>query len=494
MRTSRLLSLAALLVPATLIPSGAHGAAPQEVGERVVYVSNSESTSISRFVVDLSSGRPVLTGDPVPAGPGVRQMALTPDARLAYASNAGEDEPGTISAYAVGPRGRLTPLPNGADTVETGGDTPLGIVVTPSGRHLYVAHVFSKSVAGFTIAPDGRLRPLPGSPTETSVANPRGLAVTPDGRFLYVGHGDPGPDRLNSVGAISTFAIKGDGTLTEIKPPIRVGRFCGAMTISPDGRRIYLTCSDTSQVHGFAIGSDGTLTALPRSPYDVPTFPEGITTSPDGRFVYVASPAAGGGGTPPGDGAVSGFSVGADGSLTPVKGSPVPAGLGPVGIVILPDGRFLYASTDLPGVTEGPTGGLSAFGIGPGGTMRPLSDEPFPTGGSEPAYNSAAVLPDQGPAAAFTARPGGRTVTLDASASADPDGRVAAYRWAFGDGTTRTTADPRISHRYARAGTYRVSLVVTDNEGCSTVMVSTGQGVLCNGTTAGTVTHDVVVP
>ncbi|MFC4117072.1 beta-propeller fold lactonase family protein [Nonomuraea zeae] len=494
-RARRPLSLTALLVSGALIPSLPAGAQPDPApgSERAVYVTNSETSDISRFVIDLATGRPILTGDPVTAGPGVRQMAFTPDARMAYAANAGDGEAGTISAYTVGPQGRLTPQA----TVRTGGNTPLGIVVTPGGHFLYVAHVFSKSVAGFAIAPDGRISPLRGSPTQTSVANPRGLAVTPDGRFLYAGHGDPGPDRLTSVGAISTFAIRGDGTLAEVKPPIRLGRFCGAITIAPDGRHLYLTCSDTSQIYGFAIGSDGALTALPHSPYAVSTFPEGIITSPDGRFVYVASPAPGAGNTPPGDGAVSGFSVGADGALTPVKGSPVPAGIGPVGITTSPDGRFLYASTGDPGdgnPDDGLDGALSAFGLGAAGTMRPLPGSPFTSGGVEPAYGSAAVLPGQGPVAGFTARVvTGRSAAFDASASADPDGRVARYHWDFGDGTSLTTADPRITHLYPRAGTFRATLVVTDNEGCSTAFISTGQAVLCNGTPAATTAHDIVI-
>jgi DNA-binding beta-propeller fold protein YncE len=68
-----------------------------------------------------------------------------------------------------------------------------------------------------------------------------------------------------------------------------VGRFCGATAITPDGHRLYLICQDTDEIYGFAIGSDGELTPLPRSPYAVSDFPEGITTSPDGRFVYTAS-------------------------------------------------------------------------------------------------------------------------------------------------------------------------------------------------------------
>jgi PKD repeat protein len=165
----------------------------------------------------------------------------------------------------------------------------------------------------------------------------------------------------------------------------------------------------------------------------------------------------------------------------------VRAGLFPVGITILPNGRFVYASGGAS------SGELNAFGVGAAGTLQPLPGSPFPTGGQGPAYNSASVLPNQGPVAGFTTRLAGRSVTFDASASTGADGRVALYHWDFGDGTTHTTADPRTTHLYPRAGTFRATLIVTDNEGCSTAMISTGQAVLCNGTAAATTTHDIVV-
>jgi DNA-binding beta-propeller fold protein YncE len=254
------------------------------------------------------------------------------------------------------------------------------------------------------------------------------------------------------------------------------------MAITPDGHHLYLTCSDSDKIFGFAIGPRGELTPLPRSPYDALDFPEGIATSPDGRFVYTASVGRG-----DSDGAVFGFAIGGDGALTQVPGSPFAAGVSPVGITILPNGRFVYASGGASG------GELSAFGIDAAGTLRPLPGSPFPTGGLGPAYNSASVLPNQGPVASFTTRLDGRSVTFDASASTDADGSVARYHWDFGDGTTQTTADPRTTHLYPWAGTFRATLIVTDNEGCSTGMISSGQAVLCNGAGAATTTHDVVV-
>jgi hypothetical protein len=47
--------------------------------------------------------------------------------------------------------------------------------------------------------------------------------------------------------------------------------------------------------------------------------------------------------------------------------------------------------------------------------------------------------------------------------SYDEDGEIVSYRWEFGDGTTSTESDP--THTYAAAGTYTVSLTVTDDTG-----------------------------
>jgi PKD repeat protein len=49
--------------------------------------------------------------------------------------------------------------------------------------------------------------------------------------------------------------------------------------------------------------------------------------------------------------------------------------------------------------------------------------------------------------------------------SSDSDGSIASRRWNFGDGTTSTATNP--SKTYANAGTYPVTLTVTDNGGLS---------------------------
>lgn len=57
---------------------------------------------------------------------------------------------------------------------------------------------------------------------------------------------------------------------------------------------------------------------------------------------------------------------------------------------------------------------------------------------------------------------------FDGSRSSDPDGDALSYSWDFGDGQTAEGA--KVQHVYAKGGTYRVTLMVNDNQGtkCST--------------------------
>jgi len=56
-------------------------------------------------------------------------------------------------------------------------------------------------------------------------------------------------------------------------------------------------------------------------------------------------------------------------------------------------------------------------------------------------------------------------VSFDGSGSSDPEGEPLQYDWDFGDGKTGTAATP--SHTYTAAGSYVVTLTVTDDQGVS---------------------------
>ena len=57
-------------------------------------------------------------------------------------------------------------------------------------------------------------------------------------------------------------------------------------------------------------------------------------------------------------------------------------------------------------------------------------------------------------------------ISFSGASSSDPDGTIASYAWTFGDGTTSAAAT--VSKTYSAAGTYNVTLTVTDNRGAKT--------------------------
>jgi len=73
------------------------------------------------------------------------------------------------------------------------------------------------------------------------------------------------------------------------------------------------------------------------------------------------------------------------------------------------------------------------------------------------------------PKADFTASVSGLTARFTSTAT-DSDGTVASHAWNFGDGTTASSANP--SKTYATAGTYTVTLTVTDDKGAQSAVKS----------------------
>jgi PKD repeat protein len=143
-----------------------------------------------------------------------------------------------------------------------------------------------------------------------------------------------------------------------------------------------------------------------------------------------------------------------------------------------------YVCGKIFGLAPGAGGGFSktefASGLGPGGPVT-MSFGPYETG--EALYYAtfanggevrriAHTAGNQAPTADVAANPPYSpppelTINLDSSASYDPDGNTPlTYIWGFGDGTTlETTETATISHTYATAGKYTVTLKVMDSLG-----------------------------
>ncbi len=355
-----------------------------------------------------------------------------------------------------------------------------GVAITPDGATAYVADESTDSVIPVDTATDVPGTPIPVAPS------PRTLGITPDGKKLYVAN----------IGGDSVTPI--DLATNTAGAPIPVGSSPHGIAIAPDGSRVYVADFDSESVsvidvatdtliatisargrpYTLAITPDGTTlyvtnigydhvtridtASLTSAPIPVGTETYGVAVAPDGRTAYVSAP----GGLIPID------------TATNVPGTPIPIGSQPEGIGIVPDGSTAYV-TDSGTDTVTPLD-LSNLTIG----------TPMPTG-NDPA--NVAITPDRSPSAAFAASVDGAHVTLDASASSDPDGTVARYAWNFGDGQTASGSQPTVSHTYAQPGNYTATLTVTDDEGCSDRLVFTGQTASCTGSAGAQVAHTVTV-
>ena len=77
---------------------------------------------------------------------------------------------------------------------------------------------------------------------------------------------------------------------------------------------------------------------------------------------------------------------------------------------------------------------------------------------------SVTMAANQAPTASFTDSESFLSLSVNGSASSDPEGPVASYAWSWGDGTANGSG-ATATHTYAAAGTYPVSLTVTDAQG-----------------------------
>jgi PKD repeat protein len=85
------------------------------------------------------------------------------------------------------------------------------------------------------------------------------------------------------------------------------------------------------------------------------------------------------------------------------------------------------------------------------------------------ASSSQTITIYQPPTASFTGPSGplraGQPASFDARASGDPDATIEAWSWRFGDG--ETAGGPLVTHVFAHAGAYTVTLALTDSNDSS---------------------------
>ncbi len=251
-------------------------------------------------------------------------LTLSDDRSVLLAVNAGS---GTLSVFRVfGSHLALT------DVAPTGGSEPNA--VAQHGKLVYVLNTAgSSSVVGFELR-DGKvvrladsLRFLSGNGT-----NSASLAFSADGRYLVVTE--------RATNKLDLFRVLSDGRLSEVVVNPSAGPGAFAVTFANDTAIVAETgpgSPNGSAMSSYSIAPDNTLVPVSASVPTLGTANCWNVVTPDRRFVYASNS---------GSSSISGFQIGAGGTLLPLPGTVVgfnPSGSTNLDIAISADGAFLYS-------------------------------------------------------------------------------------------------------------------------------------------------------
>jgi 6-phosphogluconolactonase len=291
-----------------------------------LFVTNDAPANVSAFSINPLTG--VLTlvpGSPF-ATAGMRNLSIsaTPDGRFLVAAST---DSLNITVFSIAGNGALTPVP-GSPFPAAGG--PVGIKVAPNGKFVAAGLVGPNAVAMFSIASNGSLSPVPGSPFAVSgPGSAIGVDINCESNRLFVAEGELG------VTVVDAFSIAGNGALTPVPGSpfvVNSSSFASIVLVSPNDRFLFVSNTLGQLITVFSIAANGALTQVPGSPFsnggDLSCFHLGIATNQPGTLLYSVD----------GCGKVYGFSIAANGALTLVPGSPFTAtsGAALAGVAVYP--------------------------------------------------------------------------------------------------------------------------------------------------------------
>jgi VCBS repeat-containing protein len=322
---------------------------------------------------------------------GGSSIAGGPPPAYAYVASADAGHrpvPGVVYQYTVGPDGSLTPM--GITSVATG-VAPTAMVPDPAGHYVYVANLGDATISQYAVGMAGELSPL--SPAVVSIGGPfpravgGWMSVDPSGRFLYVV--TLAQDPAGPSAAIEQYSIGSGGALTPLTPAyVDVPAFgYGPLAIDPSGHYAYLAGqanAPSGQVSQFSIGDDGTVSPLVPAAVAATAGAVSVTISPNGDSAYVLSVCV----DSACDGQVSQYAIGASGALTSTGNTTLTGShIYPAAMAIDDSGSSAYLLTNFQGVDTN-TGAVYQYAINGTGALVP--DTPGSLGVSSGAVGETA--------------------------------------------------------------------------------------------------------
>ena len=193
------------------------------------------------------------------------------------------------------------------------------MVEDPSGKNVYVANADGKSVSQYTIGVDGALSPMDPYSVATNGKNGNAshMTIHPSGAYLYAA------GYFDNV--VFQYTVGATGALAPLAS-VATGSYPGAIAIHPSGKFAYVVNADpAAAISLYSVGADGVLTPMTPATMAATTTFANVTIDFSGTYLYATSGYPGS--------SVSQYVIGATGTLTPLTQPTVPSGSGPNAIV-----------------------------------------------------------------------------------------------------------------------------------------------------------------
>jgi 6-phosphogluconolactonase len=286
-----------------------------------IYVGNGNDRFMAGFGVSSSGSLSVLNGSPYNNGIAVICSAIVPANTFLYAGTTSG-----IFIYAINNDGSMTV--QNAGKIAAQDVVPTAMQVDSTGGYLLAAGVSTSSatqaIAIYQInATTGLLTAVTGSPlalytgtaSTPTVFTPTAMTITPNNSFVYVSLASLGVQilTLGSGGALSA------GSAPAILAPFPSSTSPADYGLASDpGSKFLFVGEFNTGLRVFTIGTNGSLSEVSGSPHITGTGSSGVTLDPSGAYVYVANK---------GSNNISGFTLNAaSGALATISGSPFSSG------------------------------------------------------------------------------------------------------------------------------------------------------------------------
>lgn len=256
--------------------------------KKLLFASNADDNTISVFKINAITGELTPVGEPV-ANSSVAGMGSSGSLAVDDGENflfVGNDNDDTVSVFSIAVNGALTavagsPFGIGAFGVD-------GLALNAKGNGLYIAAPDSNQIVVMSVAADGTLTPIPGSPFDyTGVGNVYSFVLGSSTMGLA------GASDGVSGGTISSYSIDATGAPTLLDSlSIGAGGNGQAVSTARRGTLAFLSggdfWTDTNQISVLQVASDGTLTPVIGSPFATDWRTSGYAVANfTSRYLYV---------------------------------------------------------------------------------------------------------------------------------------------------------------------------------------------------------------